>query len=573
MMGCHRNRLFDNVESVVIAASSRGCQNLRDLMPCGEHQSNDNRCPNCLMSELLRLNSEVHEAVDHAPPKFNQTIGTLSKFCKFDSKRKGQESIPSIIASLNAEILKARTRHKTLEKLILFEQSYEGGGMVAPSNPDEITGAHRRAYRRLIRQAQQWAGLSDLHALARAYGVRVRIHYQSTGRDVWVGEGRECRLYALVFTGNHYEVVSIGGVRIPTNELGDCAFESFLIVMVQERMHQEATESARTRILERFQQHRAQYAVGGGPVGTGGDYAEIISDLRTYLATSMTDEELGHAILAMAGGVLKEREERGSSREDKGSGSKLKLGIGDTALSLPWGRGFRIRSKRVGQTGYIPLTIGELVGGNVYTLGSNFRIGGNLLSDTVDYLQELVSSGRGAMDEENQLYSEGVSSGELEFLDTEGRRHTYEDVKTTHINSCLIRVRTGSGTRLFVCAGVNMHCGDGSGAGAIVATMKNGNGLHSEKYSMGLVQFALCGMGLALHGGLQDPLGDYGDVVGGSSGEHGIEAIELIFVNIADMCITCRGYWANFRAVLLKAGIKSVTCRVFYIYDDIKNWK
>lgn len=45
------------------------------------------------------------------------------------------------------------------------------------------------------------------------------------------------------------------------------------------------------------------------------------------------------------------------------------------------------------------------------------------------------------------------------------------------------------------------------------------------------------------------------------------------FMNIAEMCITCQGYWAQFRDALLDLGVRTVRCYNWYFITDIKKWK
>jgi len=52
-----------------------------------------------------------------------------------------------------------------------------------------------------------------------------------------------------------------------------------------------------------------------------------------------------------------------------------------------------------------------------------------------------------------------------------------------------------------------------------------------------------------------------------------VAQVDVAFMNIAEMCITCQGYWAQFRDALLDLGVRTVRCYNWYFITDIKKWK
>ena len=252
------------------------------------------------------------------------------------------ESCRSIVSELNMH---------------LARQKIAGVG-VAVIQPYQIHPAHRDLYRAGLRAMGTWIGLTELHLLGRAFSLRFSLAF-ATGphwRCVVVGAPSAApttavvlpTTHALQWDGVHYQVAQLTAAVVPnqhgvattiaTNPHGDCAFESFLIMVAAVPLPQQAQvlgaphAAAKGVITAAFA--NAWGRRNGGIVPRDDvDYIAAITGLRALLADPavLDDEAVDLAIIA--DGELPEEK----SAEESGSDGPKKAApkLADLFGALP----------------------------------------------------------------------------------------------------------------------------------------------------------------------------------------------------------------------------------------------
>lgn len=289
-------------------------------MPCSAHASGSNEsCVACLAADLLSFDVKVKEK---------------SKTLKFDLKAlvkrykalapKGEdgENCRCALGYINS-VLGASDLD-----LILGD----GGGVEL----GQIQAGHRVLYRQRLRRMGTWIGFTELHRLAVAFGVRFSIAVPSGNRWRLVQVGPEDATLiprlVLRWTGAHYEVASLGqrhgaeydiGAVFTTNPRGDCAVESFLILLdlcdgIVQRRWFFLTDEMRS-VLRRFR-NASQLRPEDGLIPHGDDhYIAAIEGCRAVLESGMSNDDVNQAIIAE--GVLPSEEKK--SEKSSGTGSSI----------------------------------------------------------------------------------------------------------------------------------------------------------------------------------------------------------------------------------------------------------
>lgn len=540
-------------------------------MPCSNHRAKNSKCSACLAAELLSTIVALSSDTSQRAPSSLHQIKVLQKqygdLNLKSSKGDDAELCRSLFAALNMKLISAGSSP-------VFLDDHAGVG------PHLISPAHRLLYRARMAQMGTWLGFTEFTVLARMFEVRFSIMIQAglVWRAIALGAAHHEAIstHALYFSNDHYEVCDSapveGGFRctniVATNPYGDCGLESFLILLIKHLHHNNwfvATQAERTlltalRWFASLWRERSEAVIDCRKP----EYALCLTEIRGLLSRAMTDAEVSDAIIA-EGHLPEDESSKGLATGAKGIQIEWPaLSSSGVAPAVPWGGSFAIRSKRVNQAGYfnqLTLPIGSSC---VRSFGSNFNASDRLWQSSVSFIaaRKAITTESSA----DNLYSEGVDKKLLTFLGGEKL-----SAKPMHLGSVMVVITVGNQQHCFACAGVNMHCGNGVGAGATMSIFgKSGdNGLHSEKYCMELVCLLLQGFGLRIARLLSD---DLGDTVGAGAAPVKIARLDMFFVNIAPMCETCVGHWRRFRAALIHAGIPEVHGYVWWYAHDIKTW-
>jgi hypothetical protein len=544
-------------------------------MACQKHPvKKDKSCLECFLDEIAAISKLL---AGHEPPNLKDALFSLSGYFKELGKN---EVATAAIATLNFEILVAQKKEgrgwDKLDPINLGKVSGKGGIdlVQAPLDPQDITNEHRQAYQRLVRRRGVWVGFAELHALGRLFGVRFTVYYAATGRDVELGDplGLQIPQHCLVFTGNHYEVSRTAyranaANRIAVNGLGDCALESFITMCALYGL--QGVDQTQRNLIRGYRTILNRND-GWGLVPTDDDYWQIVDGLRTYLADNMNQGELDHAIVALGGRFMPKKDSKGK-KDELEIVFDFVYDLKTLQKGLPWGETkCTLQTKKVGKGQYFAIEPSEVEG--VCVLGGNCTVKKGIWGEALAFFAKMKGA-KGVESDVPSLFLHKVDKKELAWLDTEGRNHLNDNQLPTHIGVCLVNVTTGKGTFAFLCAALNMECGRNANAVASTCYMGQGNGLHSEKYQMGLTQLVLAGFGIPFDDSLLS--GHYFGTVTGAPivKDPGILSVELIFANIACPCGTCHGFYANFVKSLTKAGIKKITAYAYYFLDHAQDWK
>jgi len=548
-------------------------------MPCPDHRvAKDKKCVACFTVDIISM---THGLDDEGVVNDHQ-LGDLAKRYKgLELTADDAECCKTLIFGLN-------------RKLVALKHSLFGVRDAPLILPGAITAQHRQLHRDGLRRRGTWIGITELQVLARLFRVRFLVGFPARDRPLAyeVGAGTDVLVApSLYWSGNHYEVATLtphqgGGYTLTnlvhTNGRGDCAVESLLLLLHTARnatpaiMPALSTYSAQLRSVLRL----FALVVGAPRVNdlldtTHAYYGDAIADLRALMVEDMSDAEVNDAIIA-EGELPESEEERAAKKRERRSGSKVaapELALDGDAPALPWSGERAISAKKVGQTGMQPLRLQRIAGTRVHALGGNFNPSPALWTGSLDFVRTILAGKlAGSHDDSTAIYSEQIARKTLAFLDDEGLGMT---VRSTHICSCLAAVTMRDGTtHHFLFAAVNMQPGKGRGAQAKVSTLKSGeSGTHSEKICLGLLVYVLRGFGVKIGDSVLNPVTDCceGPAVGASRG-HKVRRVDVIFMNIAAMCNTCEGFWGQWRAALLEAGVDEVGVYIWYFLTDIKTW-
>ena len=550
---------------------------LLDAMPCADHASSNSKCIACFTADVIELTHSIDERT------VKQRQSALAKrYAALAPTGDDADRCKSVIFGLNTQLV--------ARKLPLF--GAQGGQLIAPG---AITGQHRLLHRANLRRMGTWIGVTELQVVARLLGIRFRVGFPARPRPLAyeVGDPLDPLVgpVGLYWSGDHYQVATLtpqmgGGFAVTglvaTNPLGDCALESVMLFLLAAQVASPLVLNpimagyhwSLRSVVRQFRAAAAAPPVDGLVDATLRDYIDAITDLRALLVARMSDAEVDDAIIAE--GELPESDEDREARRVHKTGGKVTgpLLALDGDAALPWGALFAISVKRLGQTGMQPVRFQRIAGTRVQVAGGNFVPSEALIDGSVAFVRAALARPlKGGHDEENAFYSEQIARKSLGFVDDEGLGMS---PRSTHICSCLAAITTRDGTtRYFLFAAVNMQPGKGDGARPVVSTLKKGeSGTHSEKICFGLLAHVLRGFGLVLGGSVLAPLADCCRVdPRGAAEVHTVTRVDVMFMNIAAMCITCEGFWGQFREALLAAGVEQARCYTWYFAGDIKNWK
>lgn len=551
-------------------------------MPCAKHVSSNSTCIECFTVDVLDLTQTLASLDDRTLG--HRLLALAKRWSSLAPTGENAECCKSVIYGLNT--------HLMARKHALFGAS--GAVAIAPA---AITAQHRVLYRARLQTLGCWIGVTELEVLARLLGVRFRICFPARPRalafEVGLLADPLIAPQGLLWSGNHYELATVaahvgGGYTVSnvvaTNPHGDCALESLLLLviaappLVMAPIIQNYNGAMRT-VIRQFRLAAAAPPVDGVIDASLDDYIDAITVLRDQMVRRMNDAAIDDAIIAEGELPVSEEEQATRKRErSSGPGGKSKVPAPVLSLTgeaaLPWGGQFALSAKRLGQTGMRPLRILRVPNTTVYIVGGNFNASDALWDGSLAFLSvQLARPMTGALDADNDFYTEQIARKSLGFVDDEGLAMK---PRSTHICSCLAAVTTRDGrTRYFQFAAVNMQPGSGKDSAPRVSTLKKGeSGTHSEKICFGLLAHVLRGFGVGLASSLLAPVVDCCDVdTRGALSSHTVVRVEVMFMNIAEPCITCEGFWAKLRAGLIEAGVEEVRCYAWYFITDIKSWK
>lgn len=546
-------------------------------VPCITHVSGSSRstCVACFTADVLQL------AYNIEPKTIKNNLDKLEKrFKSLAPRGEDLDLCNSVIQALNTQLLAGKAK-------LLF-------GSTPVLDPDTITWEHRQLYRDGLRRMGTWVGFTEFGVLARMFGVRFYIAYPSQQRlrRVEVGNPYD-RLIAnpaLLWTGNHYQVATLqahgndgqytANNVIATNGRGDCGLEAFLLMLhgihpaLQLGPLPTDNDRVRRSVIRSFARTYLAPRVDGLLNTDDVHYVSALTDLRNLLADTLTNAEIDDAIVA-EGALPESEEERSKKKLTKGSMIAVPVVDfdGDPA-QLPWQQPFAITTKKIGQAGFHQLNIARFGNTNVRIVGGNCDLSDDLWQGSLDFLADILPRSKGGgYDQDSAAYFEQVDREQLLFVDNEGRGMK---PRSTHFCSCLAAITLeNKTTHYFLFGGVNFRPGSGKLARAQVSTLRKGeSGTHSEKYCLGLLAQVLRGFGLKLPDKILAPVNDCVAVTSqGAALASTVAQVDVAFMNIAEMCITCQGYWAQFRDALLDLGVPAVRCYNWYFITDIKKWK
>ena len=276
----------------------------REGMPCAQHEKVAKGCVSCFGADLLAftLNNDIIKmegsTLDRELPRLVKRHGELKGSLSEDD----DEYCDTLIFGLNTKL--AARKHA------LF-----GAQLAVFLDPAAIQFAHRELYRTRLRRMGTWIGYSEFTTLAEIYQVRFWLAVPSGVRwrrwQVGTIGDTDIANPALLWTGNHYEVGTLtqhlagqeytASNVLQTNPRGDCALESFLLMLhaqvaapnpVGSHAHRAA------RVLASFRRARVQAPAPGLIDASLDDYKDAIGELRLLLAGQMGTAQINDAIIA-----------------------------------------------------------------------------------------------------------------------------------------------------------------------------------------------------------------------------------------------------------------------------------
>lgn len=300
---------------------------------CRKHKQYNPDCLECLSSGLLNLTFEVES--NHSNFKLEKQIKKLREtYYKLKLKGNDKEYIDTLIFGLNT-------------KLIQYKKPLFCGTQLKILN-EKKTDTNRANFKKNLKTMGTWIGYAELHVMASIFNVRMWIAfpYGKFFRKIPIGpqSGRMIHENVLCWTGNHYEVAVLKEKNreglytvqktIQTNSLGDCAFESFLIVLISDShdwmKHTYKFFSKFSGIIRTIiRQFKLAYNITKGKNIIPDDntnYLDAIKLLRNVLAETMNIDQINNAIIAQGAVVTHFPASKKDQKGLKGVGRKKSWG-------------------------------------------------------------------------------------------------------------------------------------------------------------------------------------------------------------------------------------------------------
>lgn len=445
---------------------------------CNEHPSFQGNCFDCLVAELIQLHDVLVQNVKNLQA-FNQRISSVMKFRKLQRKKlnRSQKSLfDSIAIMLNSQILKSKGENKSLSSLkCTFELSMSSKKDKVPMY---LNGAGD--YKAFIKQRGNWGGFTEICALARLFDVCFSLYMKQTERALVIGGQCRHRItnFRLSFTGDHYVVEDTENSSIiPTNRLGDCMFEAFLVLMLC------GGALSWSKFSEKEEMLRNVRSIQAGRINqelqTGPPLNALIQNLRDYLADNMDQTEIENATIATG-------RERTSSKKVKSE---------KTIISNL--NNLVVKNSNFNPVPGIPEVYGVVTEANIQvTAGQSQPYKSNLywmgfgapkrpkstdLDRLVTILGMNTTIGIGSLMKSTGLIKSNYFSLRDEFV---GRN-------ATHFGICVAAIETDQGVVRYICAASNIvHKGKKRGT-ICRSTKDSDNGLHTEMYCIKQLRFVL----------------------------------------------------------------------------------
>jgi hypothetical protein len=267
-----------------------------------------------------------------------------------------------------------------------------------------------------------------------------------------------------------------------------------------------------------------------------------------------------------ATGEVKEK-----AKSEPASYTMKAFGVGNgMPAALP--RKLLFHCKRVGRSLPVDFDLPPVLGYGARVLGQNCQVPKTLWTKTCDFFATERTLEWG----EHELYSLLVDKADLDFVAELAESLKDGERWPTHVGSCLVAIQSegkdGSRWDYFCGAAANMSKCSTWEEVPKLCTGAEDSGVHTEKFEMGLVVKLLEAYGLDLRDKSEqkgDPavlsaLGHFARSAVGAGDRRTVTAVYFYFLNVGPLCPSCVGYWAAFRATLLKKIATVHGCQFFY---------